>query len=99
MQHIPNHDTDIAMNSRQTLFPLEMILGGFVDMIDQGKILAVEDSYDGEQEYLQGTLQAFEQLVDAIHAKMPSQPPQNAQQGLIGLVNGSNAKNLPSNSF
>lgn len=53
MQHIPNHDTDIAMNSRQTLFPLEMILGGFVDMIDQGKILAVEDSYDGEQECIE----------------------------------------------
>jgi hypothetical protein len=111
MQHMSIHHTDITMNSRQLWLPLEMILDGFIDMIDQGKVLAVEDSYRGEQERikpwimpsyteqdLQDTLQAFEQLVDAIHARMPSQP-QNTGQGLLDLVTGYNAESLPSNSF
>ncbi|KAG9185087.1 hypothetical protein G6011_03034 [Alternaria panax] len=111
MQHTTIHDTDITMNGRQLWLPLEMILDGFVDMIDQGKVLAVDDGYNGEQERiepwimpsyterdLQDTLQAFEQLVDAIHARMPSQP-QNTRQGLLDLVTGGNAESLPSNSF
>ena len=72
MQHMSICDTEITMNGRQMWLPLEMILDGFVDMIDQGKILAVDESYIGEQERtepwimpsyteqdLEDTLQAF----------------------------------------
>jgi len=50
MQHMSIHDTEITMNGRQLWLPLEMILDGFVDMIDQGKALAVGEGYNGEQE-------------------------------------------------
>lgn len=111
MQHISIHDADITMNSRQMWLPLEMILDGFIDMIDQGKILAVQDDYDGEQERtepwimpsyterdFEDTIKAFEHLIDAIHTRMPSQP-QDTRQGLLDLVTGSNAESIPSNSF
>ncbi|CAN9081552.1 unnamed protein product [Alternaria sp. RS040] len=111
MQHMSIHDTDITMNSRQVWLPLEMILDDFIDMVDQGKILAVQDDYDGEQEHtepwimpsyterdLEDTIQAFEHLVDAIHTRMPSQP-LNTRQGLLDLVVSGDIKSLPSNSF
>jgi hypothetical protein len=111
MQHMSIHDVEITMNSRQMWLPLEMILHGFVDIIDQGKVLAVGDGYDGKQEHtepwtmpsytesdLHDTLQAFEQLVDAIHARMPSQP-QKTRQCLLDLVTGGNAESLPPISF
>lgn len=88
-----------------------MVLDGFVDMIDQGKILAVDHCYSGEQERtepwitssyteqdLDDTLQAFKQLVDAIHNRMLSQP-QNTGQGLLDYVTGGNLESLPSTSF
>lgn len=111
MQHMSIHDTDITMNGRQMWLPLEMILDGFVDMIDEGKVLAVDEGYNGGQEPtdpwimpsyterdLEDTLQAFEQLVDAIHARMPSRT-QNTEQGLLDLVTGGNPESLPPNSF
>ncbi|KAH7548835.1 hypothetical protein BM1_10608 [Bipolaris maydis] len=53
----------MTMNSQQVCFLLEMMLDGFVDMIDQGKVLAVEDSWDGEQEQhvLEKWVQMFEE--------------------------------------
>jgi hypothetical protein len=42
------HDTGITMNGRQSWLPLECILDGFLDMTDQGKVVAVEEDYDGE---------------------------------------------------
>ena len=111
VQHMSMRDTEITMNGRQMWLPLEMILDGFVDMIDQGKILAVDESYIGEQERtepwimpsyteqdLEDTLQAFEQLVNAIHDRMPSQL-QSAEQGLLEVVTGGNPEILPANSF
>ncbi|CAI9638213.1 unnamed protein product [Alternaria burnsii] len=80
-------------------------------MIDKGKILAVQDDYDGEQERtepwimpsyteqdLEDTIQAFEHLVDPIHIRMPSQP-LNTRQGLLDLVVGGDVESLPLNSF
>lgn len=87
MQHMSIRDTEITMNGRQLWLPLEVILDGLVDMIEQGKILAVDATYSGEQERtepwimpsytdrdLEESLQAFQQLVDAIHDRMPSKP-------------------------
>jgi hypothetical protein len=111
MQHMSIHDTSITMNGRQTWLPLETILDGFIDMIDHGKILAVGDAYNGGQERtapwimpsytqrdLDDTLEAFQQLVNTIHNKMPSQP-QDTETGLLNLVTGGHPQTLPSNSF
>jgi len=46
---------------------------------------------------LQGTLQAFQQLVDIIYTRMPSQPQDNGK-GLLDIVNGGNSDSLPLNS-
>ena len=111
MQHMSMRDADITMNGRQMWLPLEMVLDVLVDMIERGKILAVDDSYDGEQERtepwimpsyteqdLEDTLEAFTQLVDAIHAKIPS-PPQPAKQGLLAIVTGGQPDIIPLNTF
>lgn len=111
MQHMSVRDTEITMNGRQMWLPLEIVLDGFVDMIDQGKILAVDESYSGEQERtdpwimpsytkqdLEDTLQAFEQLVGAIHDRMPFEH-QSAEQSLLEAVTGGNPETLPANSF
>lgn len=111
MQHISMRDADITMNGRQMWLPLEMILDVLVDMIEQGKILAVDDNYDGKQERtepwimpsyteqdLEDTLEAFKHLVDAIHAKMPS-PPESTEQGLLDIVTGGQADSIPANTF
>ncbi|KAH8710042.1 hypothetical protein GQ44DRAFT_714715 [Phaeosphaeriaceae sp. PMI808] len=111
MQHMSIHDTSITMSGRQIWLPLEMILDGFVDMIDQGKVVAVSGAYNGEQgrtepwimlpytqQDLDDTLQAFQHLVDAIHAKLPSQP-QETEGGLLDLVTGGPPLTLPSDSF
>lgn len=111
MQHMSVRDTEITMNGRRMWLPLEIILDGLVDMIDQGKILAVDETYSGEQERtepwimpsyteqdLEDTLQAFEQLVDAIHDKIPSRM-QSAGQGLLEIVTGGSPDIIPANSF
>ncbi|KAF2627858.1 hypothetical protein BU25DRAFT_392248 [Macroventuria anomochaeta] len=111
MQHMSIRDTSITMNGRQTWLPLETILDGFIDMIDQGKVLTVGEAYNGEQERtepwimpsytqrdLDDTLEAFQQLVNTIHDKMPSQP-QDTKAGLLDLVTGGHPQMLPSNSF
>lgn len=111
MQHMSTHDSDISMNGRQMWLSLEMVLDVLVDMIELGKIVAVDESYSGEQERtepwimpsyteqdLEQTLQVFEQLVDAIHARMPSQP-QSAEQGLLDVVTGGNPDILPTGRF
>ncbi|KAF2008422.1 hypothetical protein BU24DRAFT_403009 [Aaosphaeria arxii CBS 175.79] len=111
MQHMSMRDTEITMNGRQMWLPLEMVLDGFVDMIDQGKIMAVDENNSGEQERtepwimpsytepdLEDTLQAFEQLLDAIHVRMPYQE-QSAEQNLLEVVTGGNPGILSPNSF
>ncbi|KAH7078119.1 hypothetical protein BKA63DRAFT_542329 [Paraphoma chrysanthemicola] len=81
-------------------------------VLNQGKILAVDAStYSGEQERtepwimpsyterdLEESLQAFQQLVDAIHDRKPSQP-QSVEQGLLEMVTARNPAILPANSF
>ncbi|KAL7941916.1 hypothetical protein V8C42DRAFT_333071 [Trichoderma barbatum] len=84
MQHMSIHDTSITMNGRQMWLPLELILEAFLDMLDQGKALAVNSSYDGEKlrietwimpSYtvcdLDETLEAFSRLTRAVEARMP----------------------------
>ncbi|KAH0285884.1 hypothetical protein KCU62_g7125, partial [Aureobasidium sp. EXF-3399] len=80
-------------------------------MIDQGKVLAGDDDYGGEQERttpwimpsyteqdLDETLKAFQCLIDATCAAMPGQPEQNGDS-LIDLVTGGNPDSLPSSNF
>jgi hypothetical protein len=111
MQHMSIRDTEITMNGRQLWLPLEVILDGLVDMIEQGKILAVDATYSGEQERtepwimpsytdrdLEESLQAFQQLVDAIHDRMPSKP-QSVEKGLLEMVTAGNPNILLANSF
>ncbi|RFU75005.1 hypothetical protein TARUN_7236 [Trichoderma arundinaceum] len=87
MQHMSIHDTDVTMNGRQVWLPLELILEAFMDMIDQGKALAVDSSYDGEQERIEPwimpsytvcdldeTLEAFSRLTRAVETRMPGAP-------------------------
>ncbi|PTB61630.1 hypothetical protein BBK36DRAFT_1131311 [Trichoderma citrinoviride] len=84
MQHMSIHDTSVTMNGRQEWLPLELILEAFLDMMDQGKALAVGSSYDGEQERIDSwimpsytecdldeALEAFNRLTRAIEARMP----------------------------
>ncbi|KZZ92173.1 hypothetical protein AAL_06383 [Moelleriella libera RCEF 2490] len=86
MQHISINDTSATMNGRQVWLPLELILEGFLDMMDQGKALAVDLSYDGEQERIapwimpsftsrdvDETLQAFDRLKRVVEAHMPEE--------------------------
>jgi hypothetical protein len=111
MQHMSIRDSEITMNGRQLWLPLEMILDGFIDMIDQGKILAVNENYKGEQERtepwimpsytdqdLEDALKAFERLVGAIHDRMPCQM-HSVEQGLLEVVTGGNSEILPVDSF
>lgn len=87
IQHISIFDTGVTMNGRQVWLPLELILEGFLDMIDQGKALAVDSSYDGEQERIEPwimpsytacdldeTVKAFSRLKRAIETRMPGAP-------------------------
>ncbi|RFU29628.1 hypothetical protein B7463_g6712, partial [Scytalidium lignicola] len=87
MQHISIHDTSATMNGRQIWLPLELILEGFLDMMDQGKALAVDSSYDGEQERIEPwimpsytvsdvneTLEAFDRLTRVVETRMPGAP-------------------------
>lgn len=84
MQHISIHDTSVTMNGRQIWLPLELILEAFLDMIDQGKALAVDSSYNGKQERIEPwimpsctvsdvdeTLEAFDRLARAVETRMP----------------------------
>jgi hypothetical protein len=111
MQHMSIAHTGITKNGRQTWLPLETILDGFIDMIDQGKVVAVGEGYDGEQERtepwimpsytqrdLDDTLGAFQRLVNIINDKLPSQPLET-EMGLLDLVTGRDQQSLPSNSF
>lgn len=111
MYHMSVNDRYITMNGRQKWLPLEWILQGFIEMMQQGKFEAINENYSGEQERtgpwimpsytefdLLEALMAFKQLVDAIHRRMPSQP-QNTGHGLLDLVSRGSSENLPRSSF
>ncbi|UKZ75809.1 hypothetical protein TrVFT333_003503 [Trichoderma virens FT-333] len=108
MQHISIHDTSVTMNGRQIWLPLELILEAFLNMIDQGKTLAVDSSYCGEQERIEPwimpsyticdldeTLEAFNRLTCAVEARMPGDPSNKTRR--LGDAIESSA--LPPNSF
>jgi hypothetical protein len=44
------HNTNITMNGRMGWLDLEVILDGYIEMIEQGKVVAVNNTYKGEQE-------------------------------------------------
>lgn len=48
MQHVSMSDTKITMNGRQICLPLEMVLDGLVDMIDQARILSMDENCGGK---------------------------------------------------
>ncbi|ETS74764.1 hypothetical protein PFICI_13248 [Pestalotiopsis fici W106-1] len=74
------HDRDVAMNGRQEWLPLEVILTGWLDMLDVGKVQAVPDDVEWQpwimvpysQKQLDATVAAFDRLVDAIESRMPN---------------------------
>ena len=79
------HDTDITLNGRTPWFPLEMTLSAWLDMIDVGKIAAVDDSVQRVEKnvpwicnhwndlMVQETADAFNALVDSIETRMRDQ--------------------------
>jgi hypothetical protein len=50
MQHISLEDSDITMNGGQKSIRLEQILEAYLEMIDQGKVVAVNEAYSSKQE-------------------------------------------------
>lgn len=79
------HDTDTTLNGRTPWFPLEVTLSAWLDMIDVGKIQAVDDSIQGlvkhgpwicnhwNDHMVQETADAFNALVDSIETRMRDQ--------------------------
>lgn len=79
------HDTDVTLNGRTPWFPLEVTLSAWLDMIDVGKIQAVDDSVRGIEKngpwicnhwnkfMVQETADAFNALVDSIETQMRDQ--------------------------
>jgi hypothetical protein len=79
------HDTDITLNGRTPWFPLEVTLSAWLDMIDVGRIQAVDDSVQGidkngpwmchhwNEFMVQETANAFNALVESIETRMRNQ--------------------------
>jgi hypothetical protein len=79
------HDTDITLNGRTPWFPLEVTLSAWLDMIDVGKIEAVDNSVQGierndpwichhwNDSMVQETANAFNALVESIETRMRHQ--------------------------
>ncbi|WPG99291.1 Hypothetical protein R9X50_00210400 [Acrodontium crateriforme] len=110
MQHISMADISITMNGRQVWLHFEVILEAFLDMIDQGKVLAVNDTYQGEQQRtapwimpsftdgdFRDTLQAFEALVESIEYQIPHFD--KSWPAKYGLFNSAWISIMPENSF
>jgi hypothetical protein len=98
-QQLSMEDDDLTMSpyQRSRWVALEEILDAFLQMIDQGKTVTVGDSYSGQSEKigpwvlksyseddLEDALEAFDALITAIEAKMPSPPPETGFE--IGLI-------------
>jgi hypothetical protein len=78
-------DEGVTMNGRQQWLPLETILDAYIDMIDRGKIKAVDGTFDTQYQVmtpwamfpysdhdLRSALDAFHNLVDAISSLLPN---------------------------
>jgi hypothetical protein len=88
-----------------------MVLDCLIDMIDQGKILAENETHFGKQESakpwimpsyterdLEETVQAFEKVVAAFHARLPSHL-ESIGENLLDVVTDAMPDTLPANSF
>jgi hypothetical protein len=73
-------DTDTIQNGRTPWFPLETVLEAWVDMIEQGKIVATTEADDVEKPWmlapyspkiLQDTVDLFNALVREIESRLP----------------------------
>ncbi|THW47914.1 hypothetical protein D6D21_03171 [Aureobasidium pullulans] len=79
------HDASITLNGRTPWFPLEVILSAWLDMVDIGKIQAVEETVEVNEKFdpwicrhwnqgmVQETVEAFSALVNSIEARMKDQ--------------------------
>jgi hypothetical protein len=113
MQHLSMDDMDITLNGRQTWVKLEEALECFLEMMDQGKVVATNDSYSGKQERiadwimpsyteqdLEDSLDALSALVTAVETRMPSPPSQDDFEiGLIDAAVPETSAMLPPNTF
>ncbi|KAF1817963.1 uncharacterized protein K489DRAFT_385356 [Dissoconium aciculare CBS 342.82] len=110
MQHLSMEDTAITMNGRQERFRLEQILEALLEMMDQGKVVAVDDSYSGQQEQfcnwimssytesdLEESLDALDALVSAVEERMPIRPAQTGFE--IGLIDKETSTMFPPGTF
>jgi hypothetical protein len=97
MQTLSIEDRDITMNGRQEWVRLEQILEALLEMMDQRKVVAIDDSYSGKQEHsfpwimssyteydLQESLKAVDALISAIEERMPVRPAQTGFE--IGFI-------------
>jgi hypothetical protein len=95
--HISLEDSDITMNGRQGWVRLEEILEALLEMMDQGKVVAVDGSYSGRQETISGwimpsftehdleeSLQGLDALIAAIEERLPVPPPKTGFE--IGFI-------------
>ncbi|KAH4063780.1 hypothetical protein HBH50_186600 [Parastagonospora nodorum] len=73
-------DGDTIQNGRTEWFPLEVVLEAWLDMIEQGKVVATSDTGEVEAPWtlatyspkiLQDTVAAFDSLVQEIESRMP----------------------------
>jgi hypothetical protein len=113
MQHISMEDSMVTLNGRQGWVNLEEILDSFLEMIDQGKVNAVDDSYRGTQEKisdwimpsyteqdLEDSVEALDILVATIEARMPSPPLEDSfERGFIDLDAPETSKVFPLGTF
>ena len=73
-------DGDTIQNGRTEWFPLEVVLEAWLDMIEQGKVVATSDTGETESPWtlapyspkiLQDTVAVFDSLVQEIESRMP----------------------------
>ncbi|KAG9523074.1 hypothetical protein KCV07_g2804, partial [Aureobasidium melanogenum] len=79
------HDASITLNGRTPWLPLEVILSAWLDMVDVGKVRAVDDSVEANEKFdpwicchwnqgmVQETVKAFNALLDSIESRMEDQ--------------------------
>ncbi|RMZ85694.1 hypothetical protein DV736_g6557, partial [Chaetothyriales sp. CBS 134916] len=96
IQLVSLDDGMIAQNGRQQWLPLEEILEAYLQMMDEKKVIAVDDDYEGDQDRaepwlmpsytetdLQEAFTAWNQLVEEVERRMGLEPlPSDAPRGL-----------------
>ncbi|KAK8085930.1 hypothetical protein PG994_000904 [Apiospora phragmitis] len=90
------HDGFVTQNGRQKWYPLEVVLSQWLDMIEVGKVQAVAEGVRSRSEkqgpwtlvgyserQLEETLEVWEQLLNAIEARIPDHTPSNDSRTLF----------------